>query len=368
MLFLISSLDALVRGATVYAMIKAGMPLRIRLVIFVAVVAVGVFAVSQYALASKTSLQVKHVRWLLSHQPTDVFARAAEVFAQELSKLTDGRLTLDVVTPEELGYSSTGDIPNADVLKYLDDGRVELATTYTVGLGKSDPALWSLNLPFLFSDYTSAGQVLDGAGGARLLSTVESTTDTHALAFTMSGGFRVVASKSPIKTLADFKGKRIATSGGPVAQSTLTALGAIPVPTDLESGKLDIQQGSIDGVETTYSRLSATLGSNSPYTKNIAQTYHSLFLTVILASDSFYASLSAADQKALREAAVAAAQVEREDSASLGEQTKAALEAEGTIISTFSAQDKKAMQETTRPVYTELESNYGAEFAKELSR
>lgn len=334
------------------------------LLLLVAVLTFGVFATFHYVLASKAPSQVRHVRWLISHQPTDVFTRAAAVFAEELSKRTDGRLTLDVVNPQELGYPDTGDIPNADVLKYLQDARVELATTYTVGLGKSDPALWSLNLPFRFSDYASAGQVLDGAGGMQLLDTVESTTDTHALAFTMSGGFRIIASKSPLTTLADFTGKHIATSGGPVAQATLAALGAVPVPTDLESAAQTIDENSIDGVETTYSRLTAVLGSKSPYTKNIAETYHSLFLTVILASDSFYASLSAADQKALREAAVLAAQVEREDSASLGEQTKAALEGQDSVVSTFTAQDKKAMQDVTRKVYTEFESTYGAEFSK----
>ncbi|MCG3769289.1 MAG: 2,3-diketo-L-gulonate-binding periplasmic protein YiaO [Nitrosomonadaceae bacterium] len=337
---------------------------RVRFFLFVAVIAIGVLATFHYVLASKASSEVRHVRWLISHQPTDVFTRAAAVFAQELSERTEGRLTLDVVNPQELGYSDTGDIPNADVLEYLANARVELATTYTVGLGQDDPALWSLNLPFRFSDYVSAGQILDGATGMKLLDTVESTTDTHALAFTMSGGFRIIASKSPIKTSADLKGKRIATSGGPVAQATLSALGAIPVPTDLESAARDIDENSIDAVETTYSRLSAVLGSDNSYTENIAETYHSLFLTVILASDSFYASLSAADQKALREAALVAAKVEREDSASLGEQTKAALTANGTVVSIFTAPDKQMMQDATRKVYTEFESTYGAQFSK----
>ncbi len=345
-------------------MTSVGVSAWIKPAIFSLVIIGSVLFAYQYVPASKSPSQVQHVRWLISHQPTDVFTRAVQVFSRELSRLSDGRLILDIVTPEELGYADTGDIPNADVLRYLNDGRVELATTYTVGLGQDDPALWSLNLPFRFSDYASAGQILDGASGMQLLDTVESTTDTHALAFTMSGGFRVIASKSPLENLAAFKGKRIATSGGPVAQATLTALGAIPVPTDLESAARSIDERSVDAVETTYSRLSAVLGSNNQYTKNIAETYHSLFLTVILASDSFYTSLSVGDQKSLREAALVAAQVEREDSVSLGEQTKASLEARGSAISTFTTQDRQAMRDATRKVYSEFESTYGTQFSR----
>lgn len=325
---------------------------------FVIVVAVSFLAL-QHAATAKSVTRVQHVRWLLSHQPTDVFARATSVFAEELSKRTDGRLVLDVVMPEELGYASTGDIPNADVLKYLDDGRVELATTYTVGLGKSDPALWAVNLPFLFSDYTSAGEILDGKSGAELLDTVVGKTNAHALAFTMSGGFRLFASKVSIRTPEDFKGKRIATSGGPVAEATIAALGATPVSTDLESANRSIDASSIDAVETTYSRLSAVLGSKSSYTKNIAETNHSLFLTVILAGNTFFSSLSPADQSALREAAIAAAKVEREDSIALGEKTRSELVAGGTDIATFSRDQHAVMKASAKDVYTNFVSEYG---------
>ena len=152
---------------------------------------------------------------------------------------------------------------------------------------------------------------------------------------------------------------RIATSAGPVAEATIRALGATPVPTDLESGSPSIDTKTIDAVETTYSRLSAVLGTNSAYTKHIAETYHSLFLTVILASDSFYGSLSDEDQAALRDAAAAAAKVEREDSIALGEQTKRVLVSEGTSVATLSPSERTNMQKATQSIYAQFEADNG---------
>ncbi len=308
-----------------------------------------------------------HVRWLLSHRPTEVFARATRVFADELLKETGGRLVLDVVAPQDLGYAS-GDIPNADVLRYLAEDKVELATTYTVALGNADQTLWSVNLPFLVPDYVAANRFLDSAAGNAILVTIDSKTNTHALAFTMSGGFRIIASKETIRTPADLKGKHIATSGGPVAAATLTTLGAIPVPTDLEGASHTFDPKTVDGVETTYSRLASVVGAGSAYTKNIAETNHSLFLTVILASNAFYDSLTPADQGALRNAALAAARVEREDSAALGDRTKAVLKAGGTAITEFSPEERRVMKDASRTVYTQFESMFGTDLMRALTQ
>lgn len=331
---------------------------------FLAVVVVlGLFAiVGMYNTSGREAsvkVEPRQVRWLLSHQPTSVFDRAAAVFAEVLEKESSGTLTVDVVTPEEVGVTK-GDIPNVDVFRYLDQGTVELATTYTVGLGNDAPAFWSLNLPFLFESYAQAGAILDGSAGRAILDTASSQTSAHALAFTMSGGFRIIASKNTeITSLSDLKGKRIATSGGPVAEATLKALGAVPVATNLENGAPVIDVETIDGIETTYSRLSAVVGSQTEYVKYVNETNHSLFLTTILAGNAFYDSLSDVNKVALQKAALAAAAVEREDSITLGEQTKEVLKKNGSIIATPA--DVAAFHSATQSVYEKFTPTFGAE-------
>lgn len=294
------------------------------------------------------------VRWLLSHQPTDVFDAAIEVFADELSKNTNGRMVLTVVTPEDIGVSA-GDVPNTKVFDLLDSGQVELATTYTVALGKEDPTLWKLNLPFYFDGYGEIDEVLDGPIGAQLLQGISDSTSARGLAFTMSGGLRIIASKnSQIDEAQDLKGLRIGTSGGPVAEATLRALGAVPVPLDLESGNVDIDANTVDAVETTYSRLSQVLGDGSAYVRYINETNHSLFLTTILASGSFYDGLSLEDRDALVSAARAAASVERRDSVELADETRTQLAREGSTIVALPPVARDAFIEATKVVYKEF--------------
>ena len=307
------------------------------------------------------------IKWLLSHQPTSVFARASAVFADELSKESGGQMKLSVVYPADIGWEGTGDIPNDKVLDYLRSGEVQLATTYTVGLGKEAVAFWGLSLPYLFDSYSQAGTVLDGSAGQEILDSASAYTDTHALAFTMSGGFRIIVSKNTaIKSAVDLKGLHIATSGGPVAEATLEALGAVPVPTDLESGDPEIDVGTIDGLETTYSRLSEVVGKNTQYTKYINETNHSLFLTVILASNTFYNSLSPQNQAALKKAALAAARTEREDSIALGGKTKSGLISGGSIVTIPNSDARSAMQAQTESVYKKFESTFGSSLIASL--
>jgi TRAP-type C4-dicarboxylate transport system substrate-binding protein len=319
-------------------------------------------------LSPARTVSVSHpiqVRWLIAHRPSSVFEDAVKVFADELSKATNGKMQLQVVMPQDIGLTS-GDVPNAKVFQMLDNGDVELATTYTVPLGNQDNNVWALSLPFLFPNYDAATNALDGATAQQILNTVGDKTSAHALAFTMSGGFRIIASKNmTIKSVADLKGKRIATSGGPVAEATLKALGAVPVAMDLESGaQQDLK--NIDGIETTYSRLSEVVGSNTTYVKYINETYHSLFLTAILASNGFYGSLSPEQQTALTNAARAAAQVERRDSITLGENTRAELQAQKSQITTLTPSARGEFVKSVASVYDTFTPIFGSGVIKAL--
>ena len=324
------------------------------------------FAFSHSHTAQAESEAPIKVRWLLSHQPTSVFAHATQVFAQELSKDTDGRMTLEVVTPQEIGIA-TGDVSNTEIFKQLDSGNVQIASAYTVALGQADPEMWALSLPYLFSSYEAMGPTLDGLTGQSILNSLASSTSAHALAVTLSGGYRIIATKTKtIASVSDLKGLRIATSGGPVAEATLKGLGAIPVSVDLENGSQSFDANTIDGVETTYSRLSEVLGNKSAYTAHINETDHSMFLTAIIAGNSFYDSLSSQDQQALKTAALAAAQVERQDSIALGEQVRTQLVAEGSQITSLSPDAQVAFKAATAGIAGQFSSVVGADVVKTL--
>ncbi len=331
----------------------------------VAVVAFSMFSGSS-ASKKQTNSSPITVRWLLAHQPTSVFDRATKVFSDTLAKEGDG-MTLQIVTPREIGYTS-GDVPHSEVLNQLSTGKAEMASAYTVALGQNDSSLWALTLPYLFASYDGLPAILDGQVGQQLLSTVENANSgIRGLAFTLSGGFRIIVSKNTaIHSLADLKGLHIATSGGPVAEATLKALGAIPVSTNLENGAQSFDAATIDGVETTYSRLAEVLGGKAEYTKYINETNHSMFLTAIIVNKDFYDSLSVKNQAAMKDAAMAAAAVERNDSIALGDSVKSQLLAEGSVVSTPSSQTRDIFAKATAAVYAQFSPTVGADIIRDL--
>lgn len=337
--------------------------------IFSTVIILAILGAIAYGLSSvqagAQATDQRTVRWLLSHQPTDVFERAAAVFKEQLEKESGGSLTLTVVTPQDIGIEK-GDVPNARVFEMLESGESDMATAYTVALGYEVPDMWAVNLPFLFENHADVSQTLDGDVGVAILDMLPQKYGVVGLAFTMSGGYRIIASKNTqIDSLDDLRGKRIATSGGPVAEATLRALGAEPVRTDLEAGTVSLDASTIDGVEITYSRLGQVIG-NTEYTKYVNETNHSVFLTAILASTSFYDSLSAQEQLALRKAAVAAAQVEREDSLKLGESVRAQLIDSGSTVTRLTAESASAFYAATRAVYDSFAPQFTPSVAEAL--
>ncbi len=304
----------------------------------------------------------REVRWLIAHKPTEVFDRAAAAFGEELSKASNGTMTLVIMTPEDLGYSA-GDVPHERVMQELATGSADLASAYTVALGKEDESMWALSLPFLFSDYASLNRALDGEPGRALLSTIrERVPALRGLAFTMSGGYRIIVSKSAaISDISDMKGLRIATSGGPVAEATIRAFGATPVSMNLEEGGQPLEASSIDGIETTYSRLAEVVGADSPYTTYINETNHSMFLTAIVASESFYQSLADSERAALEKAARLAAAIEREDSIAFAASVKADLGRRGSVITAPSA---GSLQEAVQAVYDSFTDRLGSDLVR----
>lgn len=167
------------------------------------------------------------VRWLIAHEPADAFRRAAKTFAEQLKIESKGQMELQVMMPKDFG-SANGNIEPMEIFELLRDRKVELSQTVTTGIGMIEPTFWALDLPFLFRDHKHATKVLEGKVGTGLLASLEKSK-MHGLAFTYSGGFRVVPSMSKaINSYADFKGMRVRTTNSPVAQATLEMLAALP--------------------------------------------------------------------------------------------------------------------------------------------
>jgi TRAP-type C4-dicarboxylate transport system substrate-binding protein len=198
--------------------------------------------------------------------------------------------------------------------------------------------------------------VLDGEIGAELL-TGMNKTGVKGLAFTYSGGFRMIPATKAINTVEDLAGMRIRSNRSPVAVDTLKAVGAEPVVMELEDISGAVTRGEIVGGESTYPRFYAL--KQNEVCDYLNDTGHSLFLTSIITSQKFWDSLEPRLQNVVRAAASNAARHERAESvADIGMVQRRCAE-EGINVVTLSANEVAKFKTATASVYDKYEPQLG---------
>lgn len=270
----------------------------------------------------------KKIRWLIAHEPIELFLRTAEAFSAKLNEIVPGRFEVEIYTVSQYleKFGDTVKVPNEmhlapSVKKYqthpisnMDDGLLEMSQLNVGELAKLvNSNFWALELPFIFRDHDHAQKVLEGEIGKGLLNSLKENSPCQGLAFTYSGGFRCVVSETELKNLEDFKGVRFGSLYSPVIVDTIKALGAeSEVFSYDEFHGIDVDKESkylSPVVETTIPRFLAELkGSAKRFMLN---TKHNMFLTSIIASNTFLESLSKEDRDAIDQAVLFASRAER---------------------------------------------------------
>ena len=298
------------------------------------------------------------IRWVLAHEPIEIFIRAAEKFVEIVEQLAPGQLDIEILTLSEYSarYNDGKKITRHELLDLLAENKIEMSQMYTYVLSKFNNDLHALDLPFLFTDHAHAARVFEGEIGQELLDGYsKNSSKIKGMAFTYSGGFMNVPVNKQINSLADLAGSKVRVSNSPVAQDTWTALGAQPVVMDIEELTAGIRNGEVDGGESSWPRV-YPCGQNT-VSKSILNSEHRLLLTNIIINDDFLNSLSPELQDIMYRAAVEAARFERDISIADVAPTSARAQADGIDVVQLSDADKETFRQASSTVY-EKYSNY----------
>jgi TRAP-type C4-dicarboxylate transport system substrate-binding protein len=258
---------------------------------------------------------MKHVKWVIAHEPIGLFLKVAERFAKEVNEKTNGLFNIEVLSLSDYAtkYNDGKAVTKYDLMDLINSGAIEMSHIYTTWLGDYNHDLHALDLPFLFQDHSHADRVLEGSIGRELLDGVSVNSNIKGLAFTYSGGFRVVPANFKADTADSWKGRKVRTSRSPVAVDTFKLLGAEPMENiSLEAMNEYADKGVIEAGESTYVRV-FPLDQHKSF-KVVNDTAHSLFLTSIIVNQEFFAEFSPEVQEVLSTAAFNAARAERRES------------------------------------------------------
>ena len=303
------------------------------------------------------------IRWLIAHQPVYLFHRVATDFANIVNKLSkDHRIEIEILTAEEFNsiYNPEESASRLNLYKFLQNNTVQIAQLQTTSLGRRfNRKMQIFDMPYLFEDHDHAAQILEGPIGHRLLNEFNPSSNLKGLAYTYSGGFRLMPFNQEVSDLAQLVGARARSGISPIAQETMKSFGFEPVPIEIEEVSSHVLDGQVIGGEHTTQRLLPD--QCDEWIKTIVDTQHSLFLTSIVVNNDWWNSLSDDFKDILTSAALQAARNERELSIKDGEDSLVKLMAQG--VSYIKPTDEKMAEfkSKTSGVYDKFDADYFGE-------
>ena len=166
----------------------------------------------------------------------------------EFKKRIEAKLG-DRIKVELYPASQLGSIPQ--MVQGLQNGSVQALVIPSGFYGTVAPAINVIDLPYFFANSESAFKILNGGGDKELAEYLQ-TKGMVPLGWLLAPD-RLVISRSPIAKLDDFKGQKIRTFPGPVAQGEINAWGGAATPIDTSEVPVALQQGTINGVASDVS-------------------------------------------------------------------------------------------------------------------
>lgn len=282
---------------------------------------------------------------LATASPEDTVTQIyAEIFAEEVDRLSGGRIEIQIYPNSVLG----GD---RELLESCYDGDIPFVVQNTAPQVNFIPDTAVFDSPCVFDSLEEVRETIDQPEFLELIRRSYREAGYELLGFA-DQGFRVMSTNQKVESFEDFAGQKIRTMENQYHLEFWKALGANPTPMNFSEVYIGLQQNTIDAQENPYE----VIVSNRLYEQQdyVVETNHLPHLISLIVSKEFYDSLSGGDQEILREAHETAQTYARQASDERIQERIREIEENGTQILTLDAETKEAMIEASGPVYEEI--------------
>ena len=292
---------------------------------------------------------VQRYAWpLATASPEDTVTQIfSEKFAEEVSRLSDGKMKIQVYPNSTLG----GD---RDLLETCADGDIPFIVQNTAPQVTFMPDLAVFDLPCVFDSLDDCRETLDDPEFFNLISNVYTKGGYHLLGMA-DQGFRVMSTNTPIYEFADFKGQKIRTMENSYHLAFWKSLHANPTPMSFSEVYIGLQQHTIDAQENPYE----VIVSNKLYEQQdyVVETNHLPHLISLIVNDEFFQNLTKEEQDIMTQAAETATEYARKQSDERIADRITTIEDNGTEIITLSDEVRDEIRENSQNVYEDIKAN-----------
>lgn len=284
---------------------------------------------------------------------TQIDSLVANHFAQLVNERSEGNVTIDVFPNDTLagGNSTKG-------VEYIATGGSDLGAYATSVLANLESRISVATIPWSFTSYQDAREIIDSTGGAYYAQILEPKGITYLGSF--HNGFRQLTnSKRAVTKPEDLKGLKIRVPGSAVYMNVFDALGANPTAMSWSEVFTAIQQGTIDGQENGCSiTKSAKMDEIQAYMTIWNYSYEN---DLFIANTKIWNSLDENTQELLRECAVEACNWGRDHLESEEEQLIEGFREAGMQVDVLTEEQLAPFQEAITDVIADLRQVYGEE-------
>jgi tripartite ATP-independent transporter DctP family solute receptor len=218
-----------------------------------------------------------------------------------------------------------------------------------------------LDYPFLVSNFKQADALLDGPVGQALLAKLPEKGLVGLTFFDL--GFRnVTNSKRPVTKGEDLDGLKLRVIPNPVFLETFRTFKANPVPMPFAELYPALETKAVDGQENPFS----VILSNKFFEvqKYLSATNHVYAANIILVSKKFWDTLSPAEQKIMKDAAVEARDYQRQVSRDMAGKALAELKAKGMQVNELAPAEVTRMRTAVKPIHDKFSAEYDPAIVK----
>ncbi len=234
---------------------------------------------------SKQESDKREVYIGLAHSQNHSFTKALKRFEKAIESNTNGKYDLKIYHSAQLGGEKA-------MQEMLTIGSLDICLSGVVNT--YEPLFSVFELPYLFEDRSHVMRVNESAIMQKVADRIKDR-GLHLIGFYENGFRHLTNSKRRIQNPADADGLLIRTPENPAQIATIKALGAIPTPMDFAEVYTALLQGVIDGQENPLQNIwYGRFYEAQPYLTMTKHIYNSVY---VLASDTFWSTLSAFERK-----------------------------------------------------------------------
>ena len=247
------------------------------------------------AIAAEVTLKLGHLA-----NETNPWHKASVKFGAELSRLTDGRIDVEVFPNESLGKE-------IDLINGMQLGTVDMTITGE-SLQNWAPMAALLAVPYAYKSIEHMDEVAGGELGDKIKAQVVEKAQIRPIAH-FARGPRNLTSNRPIPSPNDLNGQKMRVPNVPLFVDVWKALGANPGPMAFSEVFTSLQNGTIDSQENPLALIRSANFNEVQSHVNMTQHVRSwIYLTI---AESTWSKLSSEDQGAVMQAAALAQAYER---------------------------------------------------------